>query len=103
MRRLHETFVALAGRLQTLHNQVEYQKDQYLHFRKQLLHDYTNVFETQSKESEALEIALDTIAHQPPKVSTGPTPFSSLGNSQAQIIAQNPQSGFGSPKQLGII
>lgn len=88
MRRLHETFVALAGRLQSVHNQVELQKEQYLTLRKQLLNDYTNVFEERNKQIDTYDI-LDKIPYQPPTLYTGPTPFNSLGNSQAQALAQN--------------
>ncbi|XP_021928945.1 nucleoporin p58/p45 isoform X2 [Zootermopsis nevadensis] len=81
MRRLHDSFVALAGRLQTVHNSVEMQKEQYLNLRKYFLKDSTNVFEEQAKKSAAGGIKPSNGV----KISPGPTPFSVLGN----------QHGFG--------
>ncbi|PSN40192.1 hypothetical protein C0J52_12891 [Blattella germanica] len=81
MRRLHDSFVALAGRLQTVHNSVEVQKEQYLNLRKYFLKDSTNVFEEQAKKLNAGGIKPITNV----KIAPGPTPFSVLGS----------QHGFG--------
>jgi nucleoporin p58/p45 len=72
MRRLHDSFIALAGRLQTVHNSVETQKEQYLNLRKYFLKDSTNVFEEQSKKSlGGMKPVVSGV-----KISPGPTPFS---------------------------
>jgi nucleoporin p58/p45 len=73
MRRLHDSFIALAGRLQTVHNSVETQKEQYLNLRKYFLKDSTNVFEEQAKKSFSggVRPVVSSI-----KISPGPTPFS---------------------------
>ena len=79
MRRLHETFVALAGRLQSVHSQVESQKETYLNIRKHLLQDNTNPFD---KLTKSLEFQVSNVQNafvlSPPKVATGPTPFNNL-------------------------
>jgi nucleoporin p58/p45 len=72
MRRLHDSFVALAGRLQTVHNSVEMQKEQYLNLRKYFLKDSTNVFEEQAKKSAGGAMK----PFNGVKISPGPTPFS---------------------------
>lgn len=102
MRRLHETFVALAGRLQSVHSQVESQKETYLNIRKQIYNDHTNPFEKLAKaNSESLIKNLNaTKMYSPPKVATGPTPFTNLplGNGNLSLLQQNqPVSGFGAP------
>jgi hypothetical protein len=72
MRRLHDSFVALAGRLQTVHNSVETQKEQYLNLRKYFLKDSTNVFEEHAKKSAGGGLKPSNSIN----VSPGPTPFS---------------------------
>ncbi|GJQ65405.1 hypothetical protein Trydic_g7515 [Trypoxylus dichotomus] len=89
MRRLHETFVALAGRLQTVHNQVESQKEQYLNFRKYMLNDDTNIFET-PKAQNILNITLSSFDYKPPSIASGPSPFNAPSyQSVIQAVAQN--------------
>lgn len=78
MRRLHESFVALAGRLQSVHSQVESQKETYLNIRKHLLQDTSNPFDKLSKPVEFQVSDVKTAFHSPPKVATGPTPFNNL-------------------------
>lgn len=88
MRRLHDTFVALAGRLHSVHTQVESQKEQYLNLRKYILKDPTNIFiKPPSKEEQALDVALKGLAAN--KSMYGPTPFSSFGSPFAMnLLAQ---------------
>ncbi|KAK5644007.1 hypothetical protein RI129_007852 [Pyrocoelia pectoralis] len=100
MRRLHETFVALAGQLQSVHNQVEIQKEQYLNLRKTMLNDYTNVFETQN-ESKGLETILSNLAKQQLHSNSSPTPFNLLRSSQVQTVAQNPSTSLPTTMNLG--
>lgn len=92
MRKLHETFIALAGRLQSVHSQVDIQKEQYLNLRKYMLHDDTNIFEKPIIQCNAVIVE----KYQPPKLSSGPTPFNSFMNSSVvqQIQAQNPPPAY---------
>ncbi|PNF14043.1 hypothetical protein B7P43_G03573 [Cryptotermes secundus] len=81
LKRLHDSFITLAGRLQTVHNSVETQKEQYLNLRKYFLKDSTNVFEESTKKSAGGVIKPNNGTN----VSPGPTPFSVLDS----------QHGFG--------
>lgn len=101
MRRLHETFVALAGRLQSVHSQVESQKETYLNIRKQIYNDHTNPFEklASAQNTTVNQINVSKI-YSPPKVGTGPTPFTNLplGNGNLSLLVQNQAAaGFGAP------
>lgn len=103
MRKLHETFVALAGRLQSIHSEVETHKEQYLNLRKYMFHDETNVFERSLPQNEIL--SLENINKLPSKVAVaGPTPFNSFMNSSVvqQIQAQNPPPPYAGSNQIGI-
>ncbi|KAF5304565.1 hypothetical protein FQA39_LY09616 [Lamprigera yunnana] len=104
MRRLHETFVTLAGRLQIVHSQVELQKEQYLKLRKQLLNDHTNVFEKQSKGCDAVGMLLEKLVKQQTEIRHSPTPFTPLRSSQVQATAQyatTPPITLGQPITTG--
>nr|CAH7729222.1 unnamed protein product [Callosobruchus chinensis] len=103
MRRLHETFVALAGRLQSVHSQVESQKEHYLSLRRQLYHDNLNPFEKTAPEPN---VTVKSPTYSLPTVATGPTPFSNLTlGTGSYIVSQQSQSsaasGFGSSGQTG--
>ncbi|XP_063537729.1 nuclear pore complex protein Nup58-like [Cydia strobilella] len=105
IRRMYESLVALAGRLQTVHTQVEAQKEQYLNLRKYVLKDSTDVFNsvsashsldqilrdaegTRKKTKPGLNDSLGRAVLSDPRATlgsiaqlAGPTPFSYLGNS----------------------
>ncbi|CAO1428432.1 unnamed protein product [Diamesa tonsa] len=66
LQQIHESFVALAGRLQETHQKVEGQKEQYLNLRKYLLRDKSNPFE---------EDALNVGKQEKTQIAFGPNPF----------------------------
>lgn len=68
MSKLHESLVAVAGRLQGVHSKVEQQKEQYLNFRKYVLKDSSNVFEDIKADGKTNRNSIG-------KVTSGPTPF----------------------------
>lgn len=92
LRRIHESFIALAGNLQTVHSQVEAQKEKYLAFRKHALHDDKNVF---AKAPAEKTITPKPVNYLPPKIEYGPTPFNSVtSNSFALNNSQNPPPSY---------
>ncbi|XP_026667962.1 nucleoporin p58/p45 isoform X2 [Ceratina calcarata] len=69
MNKLHESLVAVAGKLQGVHSKVQQQKEQYLNFRKYVLKDNTNVFDDIKSDGKTSRSSML-------KVTSGPTPFS---------------------------
>ncbi|EFN68403.1 Probable nucleoporin Nup58 [Camponotus floridanus] len=68
MSKLHESLVAVAGRLQSVHAKVQQQKEQYLNFRKYVLKDNTNVFDSIKASGKPSRNSIE-------KITSGPTPF----------------------------
>ncbi|KAG8300081.1 hypothetical protein J6590_085334 [Homalodisca vitripennis] len=86
LRRLHDSFVALAGRLQAAHAGVIAQKERHLSLRRHFLKDQTNIFETTTRTASAAKKSPCGAGNFPPM--PGPTPFSSIQKMAA--IAFNP-------------
>lgn len=83
MRRLHDTFVALAGRLQSVHSQVESQKEQYLNLRKYILKDPTDIFiQPPIKEP----VLVSNVSNIKGHLISGPTPFSTIGTANIPVM-----------------
>ncbi|KAJ8375609.1 hypothetical protein SKAU_G00061890 [Synaphobranchus kaupii] len=93
MQKLYQTFVALAAQLQSVHENVKILKHQYLGYRKAFLEDSTDVFQSKRTTGQKWQSA--------PRVTTGPTPFSSVPNAAAVAMAatltqqQQPAPAFG--------
>ncbi|KAG7206072.1 hypothetical protein KM043_003468 [Ampulex compressa] len=68
MSKIHESLVAVAGRLQGVHCKVQQQKEQYLNFRKYVLKDNTNVFDSIKANGKTSRTSIG-------KITSGPTPF----------------------------
>ncbi|ELT88154.1 hypothetical protein CAPTEDRAFT_183870 [Capitella teleta] len=80
LRKLHESFMALAAHLQVVHESVKNQKDHFLNYRQIFHGDSTDVFEQRRKHSAASIKSTGTAA-------TGPTPFSGVTNQVASAMA----------------
>ncbi|XP_055006774.1 nucleoporin p58/p45 isoform X3 [Boleophthalmus pectinirostris] len=99
MQKLYQTFVAQAAQLQSVHENVKVLKHQYLSYRRAFLEDSTDVFESKRASNRKWQ--------NTPRVTTGPTPFSSVPNAAAVAMAatltqqQQPTPGFGGGPGFG--
>ncbi|XP_014207791.1 probable nucleoporin Nup58 isoform X2 [Copidosoma floridanum] len=96
MNKLHESLVAVAGKLQGVHSKVQQQKEQYLNFRKYVLKDTTNVFEDIRSDGNSSRSIIG-------KVTSGPTPFGPGNRSFLSSSSLNPVQtpSYGNPNPLG--
>ncbi|XP_045478785.1 nuclear pore complex protein Nup58 [Harmonia axyridis] len=105
MKRLHDTFVALAGRLQSVHTQVESQKELFINLRKQIANDFTNPFESLDKKLNPHQSVSTSMNPSPPKIACGPTPFNQIITSNFPIMSQQnvgtPYPGMGNTTGFG--
>ncbi|XP_060806273.1 nuclear pore complex protein Nup58 isoform X2 [Amyelois transitella] len=98
IRRMHESLVALAGRLQTVHSQVEAQKEQYLNLRKYVLKDPSNVFETRSYSTSLDQILKDA---ESSKKKTKTSHFGQSSDvSYGSAVLSDPRAALGNIQQL---
>ncbi|XP_043271001.1 nuclear pore complex protein Nup58-like isoform X2 [Venturia canescens] len=99
MSKIHESLIAVAGRLQGAHAKVQQQKEQYLNFRKYVLKDSSNVFEEITKYNEK------NSRMSVGRITSGPTPFGpgnkSFLSSSAMNTGGRPPS-YGTPNPLGL-
>ncbi|ESO93673.1 hypothetical protein LOTGIDRAFT_105113 [Lottia gigantea] len=80
LRKLHETFIALAANLQQVHEAVKTLKEHYLNYRKIIHGDNRNIFEKQQKVS-VRQTNYRNIEQ------TGPNPFTGVTNAAAVAMA----------------
>ncbi|XP_067664069.1 nucleoporin p58/p45-like isoform X3 [Haliotis asinina] len=98
MKKLHETFIALAAQLHQVNEAVKTQKEHYLNYRKIFHGDTKNIFEKQQKAAVTVPPArtLDP---------AGPTPFTGMTNAAAAAMASvlnRSQQPAGAPPVVGL-
>lgn len=95
IRRMHESLVALAGRLQGVHTQVEAQKEQYLNLRKYILKDPTNVFDAPYPSTSLDQILQDAESNRK-KLKSGTI----IDISQGSAVLSDPRAALGNLQHL---
>lgn len=70
MKKLHEAFVLLAGRVHMIHTTLQNYKDDYLTYRRRVLNDPTDIFASKSHVSSK-----SSLVSQLNKIGSGPSPF----------------------------
>ena len=73
MKKLHEAFVLLVGRVHTIHSALQNYKDDYLTYRRRVLGDSTDIFADKTAASSTL-----TTMNQLSKIGSGPSPFGGI-------------------------
>lgn len=83
----YKNVIALAGHLHGIHNEVQVLKARHLSFRKEILNDFTNIFQTnQNPNSSSISVSRpDT---------SGPNPFSGSLNNLFIFNFEIYQTGF---------
>ncbi|XP_071950657.1 uncharacterized protein [Antedon mediterranea] len=84
MIKMNETFIALAAKLQTVHEAVKTQKEQYLNYRRVYHGETQDIFETRRKQADK--------RGKIPVVPSGPGPFDNISNATAIAMAAAMQS-----------
>lgn len=80
MKRLHETLIVLAARVQTLHTSVQSQKEQYKNLRRVYFKDDSNIFEQDADQTLTKKPNIYSL-----RSLTGPTPFSETPGGTANL------------------
>lgn len=70
MKKLHEAFVLLAGKVHNLHSTLQNYKDDYLAYRRRALGDSTDIFAKKDCPSSQSRLRLNQ-----PIAGVGPSPF----------------------------
>ncbi|XP_075981955.1 nuclear pore complex protein Nup58 [Anticarsia gemmatalis] len=97
IRRMHESLVALAGRLQAVHTQVEAQKEQYLNLRKYVLKDPTNVFDAPNTSTSLDQILRDAETNRK-KMKSGA--LADVSHGLGSAVLSDPRAALGNLQHL---
>ena len=73
MKKLHEAFVLLVGRVHTIHSALQNYKDDYLTYRRRVLGDSTDIFANKTGAGTTL-----TMVSHLNKIASGPSPFGGI-------------------------
>lgn len=81
-RRIHDTFVTLAAQLQTVHQEIQLYKEQFINQQK------LNQVEVRNLLGPRRDFSKDSInSHMPPHVTYGPSPFASVQSAVGKAIS----------------
>lgn len=75
----YKNVIALAGHLHGIHNEVQVLKARHLSFRKEILNDHTNIFQTNQNQNST-----NFFTTRPDTV--GPNPFKGLSKLTVQTF-----------------
>lgn len=82
MKKLHEAFVLLAGRVHMIHTSLQNYKDDYLTYRRRVLNDPTDIFASKSHAPSK-----SVLVSQLNKIGSGPSPFGGKESEQKQTLS----------------
>ncbi|XP_032230293.1 nucleoporin p58/p45 isoform X2 [Nematostella vectensis] len=82
MHHVHETFIALAAELHSIHEAVKIQKEHFLNYRKAYFKDPTDVFTVRQWQ----------VNKPNPDLGVGPSPFNTTGNTASLATVTNQAS-----------
>nr|CAG4647384.1 EOG090X0D34 [Megafenestra aurita] len=81
MKKLHEAFVLLAGRVHMIHTTLQNYKDDYLTYRRRVLGDPTDIFATKGQTNPK-----SALVSQLNKIGSGPSPFGGTSDPLARTL-----------------
>ena len=81
MKKLHEAFMLLAGRVHTVHTALQNYKEDYLTHRRRVMGDSTDIFAS----SKGHTSAKSAVVTQLNKIGSGPFPFGGTATIQKSI------------------
>ncbi|XP_046452713.1 nucleoporin p58/p45-like isoform X1 [Daphnia pulex] len=82
MKKLHEAFVLLAGRVHMIHTSLQNYKDDYLTYRRRVLNDPTDIFASKSHAPSK-----SVLVSQLNKIGSGPSPFGGTSDPLSRTLS----------------